>query len=562
MGVSLCRGKSPLDFRGQKGIHKADFVGRRLQPFAEVYTTKRELGRGSFGVVSLAINNNTGQTVVCKEIQKGDGEDVMMVRAEIGLLKSLDHPHIVRIFEHFEERSRFLLIMECLPGGDVGEELDSLRSDEWLDEATVARYARQLLMATCYCHQKKVIHRDIKPENMMKVSKRGLSDIKVIDYGLASLNERDHMLSCICGTPLYMAPEVFHECYDYKADIWSIGMTLYYMMVTDFPFPTRKRTLDQIEQSIIRLRLSFPAMQGWSGRSRPSRDLIRDMLQLDPDRRLSAIEALRSEWLVLHADSEAGSSHFAHGLTGLQEAPLVIRAVMLMAASRMDIKELQQCQQEFHQVDRDNDGFITVEELKLLQSHNRSFRRNSRMDVAAMLALVDLNGDGVVEFTEFVAASLFAKHNTDDFCRYAFDLFDINGDGFITQEELRARLDTPQMRMLAEEAKEPTLVSSLAKIFPANTPMGPEEFARQLKAHCRECKAIVAPNPKLDSIAPSQRTKAKVYDDSDVVPASGICGRCKAAKASSKKSVHTRRQYAKRPARPCFAWLWSPCCSS
>eukprot|EP00434_Breviolum_minutum_P023044 symbB.v1.2.020330.t1/scaffold1705.1/size105345/3 len=278
-----------LVLRKGKGIHKADLIRARGEPLHMCYRMIRPIGQGAFGSVYEARDVKSMQMVVCKVISKESSLDQNAIRNEIAVLKALDHPHILCIFDHFEHGGphdpAFYVICEALSGGDLQQEISRLRSG--LPVAQVARYIRQVLLAVNYCHSLviPVIHRDIKPANVMKI-KPGTSDVKLIDFGLATFSKESQKADRVGGTPEFMAPEVWSGIYGRQCDCWSIGMMLYYLLVAQFPFKRGDPSMyPRMWQSF---KLTFPSQQGWGSRNlRSARDLIRKLLTT-PSMRLSA----------------------------------------------------------------------------------------------------------------------------------------------------------------------------------------------------------------------------------------------------------------------------------
>merc|ERR1719163_1789705 len=162
------------------------------------------------------------------------------MKMEIEVLKKLDHPHIVKIFEYAEEGDTLYLIMEMLPGGDMIQLLE--KKGAGLDEAFVAKAMRHLIAPLEYCHDMNILHRDVKPDNMMLTAKPGFwgsPDIKVIDFGLAKACEAAKTTTddAISGTLAYMSPELItKQPFGAATDLWSVGVLCYKMLVNKLPF--------------------------------------------------------------------------------------------------------------------------------------------------------------------------------------------------------------------------------------------------------------------------------------------------------------------------------------
>jgi len=472
------------------GVNKSLFTGPRMgaETIQSMYDVERRLGNGCYGEVLAVRHRFTHHQAVCKVIQKAEMKHRTVVLNEIEILRTLDHPHIVRIFEYFEDAVSFCIVLEMCMGGDLQEELD--RSRDGLPVKLVARYVRQVLLATNYCHslRQPVVHRDLKPANVIKLDRGPESDVKVIDFGFAGLCSEDGMHEAR-GTPIFMAPEVFDRDYGEKADIWSIGMMLYFLLVKDLPLDPRVSNVEEFGDMVRDLHLTFPRRQGWDRERRgprAARDLIRGMLEQDPGLRLSAAEALRSEFIVRNSPApEFGlfthrpSRDLVEGLREYALAPPVVRVLMLMCACQLDEERMAQMREHFDALDRDHDGFISQEELaRLTRSSWR--RRALGPDPREVMEMADLDGDGVIGFSEFVAAWLYGRlgHNKNLFW-HAFDLIDEDRDGKVDRDDIFRAMDTPQMRELGGSR---SLGKDIADIFPRK-PMDLQEFSAALMRH-------------------------------------------------------------------------------
>ncbi len=152
---------------------------------------------------------------------------------EIDILKNLDHPNILRLYEVFEDKKFIYLVTEFC---EAGELFDEIVKRQRFDERDAAIIIKQLLSAIAYCHSKSVCHRDLKPENILIDNKETLS-IKLIDFGTSQKFDTEEKMELILGTAYYIAPEVLKGEYDEKCDVWSIGVILYILLSGEPPFP-------------------------------------------------------------------------------------------------------------------------------------------------------------------------------------------------------------------------------------------------------------------------------------------------------------------------------------
>ena len=151
---------------------------------------------------------------------------------EVDILKTLDHPNILKIFEYFEDERYYYIVMEYCQDGDLYDLLNSLGK---FDEETAAKLMGQIFSAINYIHNRNVIHRDVKLDNILIVKTNKEVCIKIIDFNIATFN-MGKRLSKITGTSHYMAPEVIKENYTEQCDLWSCGVIMYLLLSGEFPF--------------------------------------------------------------------------------------------------------------------------------------------------------------------------------------------------------------------------------------------------------------------------------------------------------------------------------------
>jgi len=264
--------------------------------------TGKILGAGGSGKVYQAVCRRTGKAVAVKSFHLRR----MSPKQRIGLLKEIEtmskvsHPSIVRLQGLFESDDKVHLVLDHHRGGDI---FNRLRTIGPMGETSPARYIAQVLGALAYLHRAGIVHRDIKPENVMFEDRVG-AQVKLIDFGLAAFFEQNVPMKQVCGTLQYVAPEVIaRKPYDEKADIWSCGSLLYTMMTGKVLYTgnhatvTKKNKRGAVEYSSVFRRLSHQAQ-----------DFVRRLLQPDPSRRPSALEALRDPWLRKLAGDEVDAA--------------------------------------------------------------------------------------------------------------------------------------------------------------------------------------------------------------------------------------------------------------
>ena len=255
----------------------------RSRPKISGYTVGKLLGKGASAEVYLVVNQKTGAKLACKCVPKSSHVDERL-RREVAALKSLSHPHIVNLHSVMDNEKFYYILMELCEGGTLSERIASSRK---LDEETAKTIFLQIMQALEFCHPKGVAHRDLKPSHIMITE---FPNVKIADFGLSNLIG-DGMLSTVCGTIAFQAPEVFHGNYNgCAADVWSAGVLLYTMVVGKIPWTSGNQI--QMEQEFLR---GAPAVEHVSG---TCNDLIKAMINPDPKKRVTAADVLRHPWFM------------------------------------------------------------------------------------------------------------------------------------------------------------------------------------------------------------------------------------------------------------------------
>ncbi|KAK9084443.1 hypothetical protein Scep_030914 [Stephania cephalantha] len=254
------------------------------------YEMGRVLGEGHSGKVRLAQNLETGQAFALKVLDKQrllKQRQSDQIKREIGILKQLRHPNIVRLHEVLASKTKIYLVLEYVSGGELYYRIEKGR----LSEVNSRKVFQQLIDAVSYCHDKDIYHRDLKLENIL-VDPTGT--IKISDFGLSASADHfknDGLLHTICGSPHYVAPEVF-SCKGYNgasADLWSCGVILYVLLTGYLPFCDRN--LARLYQKIAEGNAKIPQ---WL--SPGAQNLIRRLLDTNPKTRITADEIKQDEW--------------------------------------------------------------------------------------------------------------------------------------------------------------------------------------------------------------------------------------------------------------------------
>ena len=212
---------------------------------------------------------------------------VKELKNEIAILKTLDHPHIVRLIETFNHRNQLFIVMELCSGGD-------LYSRDPYTEEEAARIISSILSAVSYMHNMGIVHRDLKYENILFVNESPTAVVKLIDFGLSKTYGGGQPLTDGVGTIYTMAPEVLKGNYTSQADLWSVGVIAYMLLSSQMPFYGRKR--HNIAEQILQCKYDFKGRR-WKRISPQAKAFVEDLLVVDPDERATAEEAAASIWL-------------------------------------------------------------------------------------------------------------------------------------------------------------------------------------------------------------------------------------------------------------------------
>lgn len=264
---------------------------RRIENF---YDMREVLGDGTSGQVRRAIHRQSGEERAVKIISLRRHVDTSIMEREVKLLQSLDHPYIVKLVEVFVRPGvAMFLVMELVKGGDL---FDSIVEKQRYTEVEARRAMRRLLSAVHYLHHdSNIVHRDLKPENVLCSSP---TDVKLADFGLAKIMKADG-LKTFCGTPAYFAPEVLQRRhtlagegrYGKPADMWSLGVILYILLTGKPPFDP------DVEESSKPFEVDFTLDDHIWSKMPTAKDIVQNMLCLDPQRRFTVRQACDHSWI-------------------------------------------------------------------------------------------------------------------------------------------------------------------------------------------------------------------------------------------------------------------------
>lgn len=436
--------------------------GRKFAAIRDLYSFEaKPLGSGSFGVVKRAQDKATKMLRAVKSIRKSKLNEMPQLRREIELMDLMDHPHVVKLIDSFEDDHYVYLVMELCRGGEL---LEVISQQSRFSEFEAALIMEQILRAVHYLHRSlSVCHRDLKPENFLLLSKADLerNTLKLIDFGLSRQLPRGSTLRTQCGTVTYLAPEIAGKMpYNHAVDLWSCGVILYLLLCGSTPFDGK----DDAE-TLRRIRQGSYDVSGpdWRDVSQQARDLLAGLLQRQPQQRLCSERALQDDW-IRKAPSSKGvylCNSMLRNLRAYQGRHHFMQAALRVVATQLDHGKIRELQDVFKKIDTNKDGLLSHEELEA----GVMLLKDAPEDVAALLKELDMDGSGSVNYTEFIAAALDRRvYAEEEICWAAFRVFDKDGDNRISHEDLQAVLEDEGVC----EALGPEVVRSLMTDVDAN----------------------------------------------------------------------------------------------
>lgn len=423
--------------------NKLDFVLHKQTCIHEDYLLGKNLGLGGLGSVRIAQHRPTKQDRAIKSINKLSISTDMRLKSqfftEVDILRQIDHPNIVRLYEFYEDSQSYHLVMELLKGGDL---FTYLLKENQINEQTSAVFFKQILSAVSYCHSKGIVHRDLKPDHLLLESNNDKASLKIIDFGTSAFFQPSKRLTRKYGTTYYIAPEVLTHSYSEKCDVWSCGVILYLLLSGTPPFNGLSES--EIIAKIMRGQYSFSAPI-WGKISADAKDLISKMLTFNQDLRISAKSALSHPWILRFSqvyvlpnpDAQPLFNNLKkfHSHEKLQQAVLTFIATQLL--SKEETRELSE---KFREIDKNGDGKIGRDEL-LAEYSKKLSRLQAQEEVERIMKEVDIDNSGFIDYTEFLIASmkkekLLSRRNLEN----SFKVFDRDNSGTITILELKTFL--------------------------------------------------------------------------------------------------------------------------
>jgi len=299
-----CKNETPAQFMSDQqavqgvlvdilGNVPAIFGVLRLNSITDRYALEEDLGSGAFAVVKRCRDLDSGRAYAVKIIKKANlaGTDAVRLQQEIAILRKVRHPGVICLRGVCESADDVYLIMDLVDGGELFDEIVAHGAYGEYEASTIVR---NILKALKYLHDLDVVHRDIKPENIL-LFKKGSLEIKLADFGLSKMFEQTVRMSSAVGSPGYVAPEVlFDDSYGKPVDMWSVGVIAYILLSGTPPF--YHKNVRELFKKIMAADYKFPP-EKFDSVSAEGVDFIKGLLVVDPEKRMSAEQALGHAWL-------------------------------------------------------------------------------------------------------------------------------------------------------------------------------------------------------------------------------------------------------------------------
>ncbi|GLI60831.1 hypothetical protein VaNZ11_002944 [Volvox africanus] len=424
------------------GIQEGEvWITRQTSDIRKVFKFGAQINKGQFGTIHV-VTNSAGDKFACKQISKRKltGPNAIRdVRREIEIMHHLrGHPNVITFHGAYEDANEVYMVMELCTGGDLFERIEKITT---ITERAAASLFRDLVETVSYCHTLGVVHRDLKPENFLITDRGPNSRIKLADFGLSCFyQEGQEEMHDVVGSAYYMAPEVIQRQYGGACDTWSLGVILHILLCGAPPFTgsTDADILRAVRTQEVDLTVS-----PWPSVSRHARHLVSKMLEKDQDKRIRLDQVMSHPWLRPDgtAPPRALQGSLRDRISQFRTLNMFKREARRVLAAALPPEEVSGLKLLFENLDTDHDGMLSLDELRDGLARGCRGELLEDADVKELLKAADLNCDGFLDYREFVAATYsLSRMQRNQVLLKAFRHFDLDGDGYITREELSAVL--------------------------------------------------------------------------------------------------------------------------
>lgn len=371
------------------------------------------------------------------------------LRGEVQIFLAMDHPHVARLVDVYEDPAQLYLVMECMEGGELFERVQKMKT---FSEKESAHSVWQMLLSVNYIHSHGVVHRDLKLENFL-FERKDNDHLKLIDFGFSKVFDDETKMDLSCGTLAYCAPDVLQRSYTSQCDLWSMGVITFILLLGYMPFSGT----EEAQKSHIMTGTFKKKKPHWDKISKMSQDFVRSLIEVDPSKRLTAEQALKHPWVAkrdqtgrryvtpLGELADGGEDRMATlnvddetmgALCCFAQASRFRRACMSLMAWSLTAEERSQVRDTFIELDTDRQGTIKLSDFKnvLMSKFNLDEERTDTIVTSLAVTQKD-----VIHYSEFLAAMVSTRMVAlnDEHYMATFRRFDGQKRGFVTDKDLK-----------------------------------------------------------------------------------------------------------------------------
>ena len=405
--------------------------------FRKKYEYQSLIGSGAFGKVRLYVDRDSRTfKYAIKTIKKNifKRHSIESIKREVDILRSLDHPNIVKYFETYEDECYLHIVMEYIAGDNLFRVLTDQKGFKFT-ERTISKIITCLLKAVLFLHHNGIIHRDIKPENIVFVELNNFNALKLIDFGL-SIQQNAKKDNRRVGTPYYMSPEMVRGNFNYASDVWSIGVILFIMVTGKQPF--RGKSKEEVFEKIKKGAYDKNTLTR-AKCSKEVKDLIKKMLVIEHTKRITVECALDHIWFKQFEKNKninlVVDQEIIDSLKQFQYQNIFQKEIRFYLAKLCSDKEILKLKHAFLAIDKDNSGEIEYEEIPKI--FNELNIEASDTELKNIFSSMDFHCDGKVNYSEFLAATISTiNFNKEEKLWSAFKYFDTTDSGYITLDSV------------------------------------------------------------------------------------------------------------------------------
>lgn len=389
------------------------------------------LGKGYSGEVVMAKQDGPRELNVAVKVLKTDhiaASQLEQLKAEVENFLRMDHPHITRLYDVYESKDSLALVMECMDGGEL---FDRVSEKKRFTEEEASGALWQMLLALNYIHSHGIVHRDIKLENFLYDSP-GSKTLKLIDFGFSKMVDQRETMNASLGTIAYVAPEVIKHSYTSQCDLWSLGVIGFILLSGYMPFGgTHQNQVRSILSGQFKLK-----PERWTNVSEDAKGFVQQLLEVDPQKRLTAQAALQHPWITRYNQHDPRiDAGVVKALQQFGHTNKFYRCCMELMAWSLSNEQRAKVREHFLSLDLSSQGTITLSELRHAMDTLGIYDES---EVQNVFEALDSNQDHEIHYNDFLAAMVSTKIDLDDkLMEDTFRKFDRRRHGSFSSEDLR-----------------------------------------------------------------------------------------------------------------------------